>query len=116
MTHFRACNICEAMCGLAVEVERGRVTSIRGDRDDPFSRGYSCGKAAALARVHADPARLREPMMRSGDRWEPLPWSRAIDTVGTELTRIRRTHGADAVAIYLGNPVVHDYGAALFST
>jgi len=55
--HFRACNLCEAMCGLRIEVEGDRIRSIRGDADDPFSRGFLCPKATALEDVHVDPDR-----------------------------------------------------------
>jgi len=44
-THYRACNLCEAICGLAIEVCGDEIRSIRGDRDDPFSRGHICPKA-----------------------------------------------------------------------
>src|SRR5262249_58169044 len=37
-THYRACHLCEAMCGIAIETEGGKIVAIRGDADDPFSR------------------------------------------------------------------------------
>ena len=52
-THFRACNLCEAMCGLRIDADRDHVTSIRGDEEDSFSRGYLCPKAFALKGVTA---------------------------------------------------------------
>src|SRR5687767_13921943 len=58
-THFATCTLCEATCGVAVEVDAGRITSIRGDEADPFSRGYICPKAAALQDLYEDPDRLR---------------------------------------------------------
>ena len=47
---YRTCPLCEAKCGIAVEVDRsaGRVVTIRGDDEDPFSRGYICPKAYGL--------------------------------------------------------------------
>ena len=42
--HYRTCNICEAMCGLAIEHSDGEIISIRGDKNDPFSEGYFCTK------------------------------------------------------------------------
>ena len=56
--HHRACNLCEAICGLEIRLEDGRVASIRGDRDDPLSRGHICPKAVALQDLHHDPDRL----------------------------------------------------------
>ena len=103
------------MCGLAVETRGGRVTSIRGDPDDPFSRGHVCPKAVALQDVHEDPDRLRRPVRRDGDAWREIGWSEAIDEVARRLQAVRRAHGHDAVAVYVGNPTVHSLGAMLFT-
>ena len=45
-THLRTCPLCEAMCGLEFTVEDGRVTKVRPDADDVWSRGYICPKGA----------------------------------------------------------------------
>ena len=44
VTHYRACHLCEAICGLAIETEGDRILSIKGDPQDPFSRGHICPK------------------------------------------------------------------------
>ena len=36
--HYRTCNLCEAMCGLVIDHENGKIRSIKGDQDDPFSK------------------------------------------------------------------------------
>lgn len=113
--HFRTCSLCEAMCGIVVEHDDGRVTSIRGDDDDPFSRGHVCPKAVALQDVHHDPDRLRTPVRRDGDRWLPLGWDEAFDLVARQLHEVQGRFGRDAVAVYLGNPTVHSLGAMLFA-
>ena len=51
-THYRNCHLCEAMCGVAIEVRDGHVTSIKGDEDDPLSHGHICPKAVALQDLH----------------------------------------------------------------
>ena len=66
-THFRTCPLCEAMCGLEVQVTDGQVTRIRGDREDVWSKGYLCPKGTALGALHHDPDRVRVPMIRTGD-------------------------------------------------
>src|SRR5262249_39434236 len=111
-THFRTCHLCEAMCGIAVEGDR--VVAVRGDADDPFSRGHICPKAPALAELHADPDRLRGPVRRVGNDFVPVSWEAAIDEVAERLHDVQRRHGKDAVATYVGNPTVHNHGAALF--
>jgi len=114
-THLRTCTLCEAMCGLTLEVDDGRVVSIRGDADDPFSRGHICPKGAALGDVHADPDRLRRPMRRTPGGWRAIPWDEALDEAAARLGEVRREHGRDAVAVYQGNPTVHNYGSMLYA-
>jgi anaerobic selenocysteine-containing dehydrogenase len=104
------CPLCEASCGILVDVDGGRVQSIRGDPDDPLSRGYICPKAAALGDLHEDPDRVRTPLVRTGDGWREASWEEAIARAADGLARIRRRHGRDAVAIYYGNPVAHNLG------
>ena len=70
-TVYRACNLCEAICGLEITVdgstvEGPKIVSIRGDARDPFSRGHICPKGVALQDIHEDPNRLRRPMRKTG--------------------------------------------------
>ncbi|HEY1814312.1 MAG TPA: molybdopterin oxidoreductase family protein [Kofleriaceae bacterium] len=109
-TRYTSCPLCEATCGVAVELDGDRVTSVRGDDADTFSRGYICPKGTALADLHHDPDRLRHPMRRDGDTWHELGWDEAIDLVATKLRAIRRAHGADSIAVYQGNPTAHNLG------
>ena len=113
-TVYRACNLCEAICGLAIEVDSSRILSIRGDDADPFSRGHICPKAVALKDVHEDPNRLRHPMRRDGDSWHELSWDEAFELAAEKLASIQLQHGNDAVGFYAGNPTVHNSGT-LFS-
>lgn len=112
--HFATCTLCEAICGIVVETEGDRVTSIRGDEDDPFSRGHICPKAAALKDLHEDPDRLRRPVRRDGSSWREMDWDEAFDLVAARLREVQAHHGRDAVAMYQGNPTVHSLGAILF--
>jgi anaerobic selenocysteine-containing dehydrogenase len=110
----RVCPFCEATCGLAVEVEDGAITTVRGDRDDPFSRGFICPKAYGLKQLYHDPDRLRRPLRRTSSGFEEISWEQAFDLVASRLVAIRDAHGPDAIGTYTGNPVVHDLGAVLY--
>lgn len=109
-THYRSCTICEAVCGLAIEVDGDRIVSIRGDEADPFSKGYICPKGSAMADLHHDPDRLTKPMRRDGNTWQEMEWDEAFDYVATKLRDIRSHHGKDSIATYLGNPSAHNLG------
>ena len=113
-TVHRACNLCEAICGLELQVDGSRILSIRGDEADPFSRGHICPKGVALADVHDDPNRLRRPMQRVGEEWRELGWDEAFDLAASRLAALVSRHGNDAVGFYAGNPTVHNAGT-LFS-
>ena len=115
ITHFRSCNLCEAMCGLEIRAEGGKVVSIRGDDDDPFSRGHICPKAVALQDIHTDPDRLRHPVAKTADGgWRRISWDEAFDRAASGLRRVQERHGRDAAAVYSGNPNVHNYGSLLY--
>nr|WP_281367287.1 molybdopterin-dependent oxidoreductase [Nocardioides kongjuensis] len=107
--------MCEATCGLLLTIEDGVVTGVRGNPDDPLSRGHICPKGVAIGDVHADPDRLRRPVRRIGRgedaRWEEIGWDEALDLVADGLARTVDEHGEDALAIYLGNPNVHSLGS-----
>ncbi|MDP2345896.1 MAG: molybdopterin-dependent oxidoreductase [Deltaproteobacteria bacterium] len=111
MIHGRTCNLCEAMCGILVEVEGGDVVSIKGDPDDVLSRGHICPKATALADLHTDVDRLKTPLRKRGNDFEECSWEQAYDGLAGRVQDIQRRHGRDAVAVYQGNPTVHSVGA-----
>ncbi|RMI31403.1 molybdopterin-dependent oxidoreductase [Nocardia stercoris] len=103
----RQCTLCEAHCGIIVTVENTQVTRIEGNPDDVLSKGYICPKATAMGGLHHDPDRLRTPMRRVGDRFEPVGWDEALREIGIRLRRVRAEHGPHAIAMYLGNPAAH---------
>ncbi|CAM3460068.1 molybdopterin-dependent oxidoreductase [Deinococcus saxicola] len=111
--YFRACNLCEAICGLQITVQGGKVTDLRGDVNDPLSKGHICPKGTALPDLHADPDRLKRPMRRDGDTWHEMDWDEALDYVAAQLGAVREKYGADAVATFQGNPSVHNSGTLL---
>ena len=117
--HYRNCNLCEAICGIEITVRDSARNSqqldIRGDKDDPFSRGYICPKAVALQDIHFDKDRLRQPVRRTASGWQQITWTDAFAEVAHNLKRVRAQHGRDSLATYLGNPSVHNYGVILFA-
>lgn len=112
-THYRTCNLCEAMCGLAIEHDGKEVISIKGDVDDELSQGHICPKALALKDIYEDPNRLKKPVKRTDKGWIEISWADAIQEVANALADARKKHGSDAVGVYSGNPNVHNSSAIL---
>ena len=111
--HHRTCPLCEAMCGIVIEHRDGTVVSIKPNRADVLSRGHICPKAVALKDLHEDPDRVRRPLRRTASGWEEVGWDEAYDDIEARVAAIRARAGRDAVALYAGNPVVHNLGAML---
>ena len=108
------CPLCEATCGLSVSVEDDRVTTVRGDDADVFSRGYICPKGASLGALHHDPDRLRRPMVRRDGELVEVGWDEAFAEIDRRLPALIAEHGRDAVGVYAGNPSVHNTSTSLY--
>src|SRR3954447_14477922 len=111
----RTCPFCEATCGLEVEHEGGRVTKVRGDADDVFSKGFLCPKGVSLKELHDDPDRLRTPMIRQeAGTFRAASWDEALGLIAQRLPAILDERGRDACAVYLGTPSAHGLAAILY--
>ncbi|MDC0886911.1 molybdopterin oxidoreductase family protein [Altererythrobacter sp.] len=105
--HHRTCHICEANCGVLVEMEGRKVVSIKGNPDHVLSRGHICPKATAIADLQDDPDRLRSPVKRTASGWETIDWETAYREIAAKVAQLEG-EGARS-AFYRGNPGAHDY-------
>jgi len=94
------------MCGVTIRTRGDEVIDVRGDPEDPFSQGYICPKAVGLKALHEDPDRRRRPLVRGRE----VDWSEALGEAARGLRAVRRAHGEDAIAVYQGNPTIHNLG------
>jgi anaerobic selenocysteine-containing dehydrogenase len=111
----RICPLCEACCGLEIGIEAGRVTSIRGAKDDVHSAGFVCPKGAALRDLHEDPDRLRAPLVKRDGVHVEVTWDEAFAEIERRLPPILAKHGKDAAGIVIGNPAAHKVGLLLYT-
>jgi len=97
------CRICNNQCGVIVEVEDGKVLHLEGDRDNPFSQGYTCLKGRALPEFLNHPKRLLRPLKRVADgSYIEIGATQALDEIAGKLARIIERNGPRAVANYTG--------------
>jgi anaerobic selenocysteine-containing dehydrogenase len=101
-THKSFCRFCHASCAIEVDVAEGRVVKVRGDRDNPMFRGYTCIKGRELPAQHNHPDRLRSSLRRKGDTFEEISSEQALDEIAEKLRAIIDEHGPRAVALYGG--------------
>jgi len=113
-THYRNCNICEAMCGIEIKHKGEEILSIKPDPKDPFSRGHICPKAVALQDFYKDPDRIRAPIKRTDEGWQEISWEEAFSEISRKMRGIQAKYGTDAVGAYAGNPNAHNLGSALY--
>ncbi|GGK55684.1 molybdopterin-dependent oxidoreductase [Nocardia camponoti] len=114
-TLLRTCPLCEAVCGLAITLDDdNRVLSVRGDRDDPFSKGFICPKGASFGKLDDDPDLVRTPLIRGGDGFREATWAEAFDLIATRFAEVTTAHGRGSTALYLGNPNAHTVAGALY--
>src|SRR5438876_7769343 len=119
---------CPSCCSLVVTVSDGRLTSVTGNPDHPFTQGVICGKVREYAeRVHS-PLRVLTPLRRVGAKgrgeFEPISWDEAIDEIARRWRGILGADGAEAilpfsyagsmgqVQYYAGHPFFHALGAS----
>ena len=72
--HHRICPLCEACCGLELQVEDGKVQSIRGHAHDFFSAGYMCPKGVAMKDLHEDPDSIHTPLIKRNGEFVAASW------------------------------------------
>ncbi|MDX6732974.1 MAG: hypothetical protein QOC54_2922 [Baekduia sp.] len=114
---FRTCPLCEATCGLALDVDEaaGTVTKVRGDAEDVFSHGFLCPKGVAIKELHDDPDRVRTPLIKQPDgSFAAASWDEAFAEIDRRLPAIMERGGRDAVAAYIGNPAAHSLAFLLY--
>ncbi len=110
---FRTCPLCEATCGLEIELDDERVVSIRGDLEDVFSHGFICPKGSALRALHEDPDRVTTPLIRKGNDFEPASWDEAFALIDDRLAPLLAAD-RNSVALYIGNPNAHNLSNMLY--
>lgn len=100
------CFECHSRCGVVIEVEDGRLVSVKGNPDHPFSHGYTCPKGRAAMEIIYHPDRITQPLMKIGgkqsSRFEPCSWDTALDRIAERLLASRETWGAESVVFGSG--------------
>lgn len=101
------------MCGLKITYSQNQIEKIEGDKKDPLSRGHICPKAFGLKDIYEDPDRLKKPIKKINGSWREITWEAAYDEVANKIVEMNMKYGQDSIAVYQGNPSVHNLGTML---
>jgi anaerobic selenocysteine-containing dehydrogenase len=101
------------LCGMRVEVEDGRLVSVKGDPDNPDSRGFLCIRGQASREIIDNPRRLLHPLVRAGrgdTSWRETSWDEALDLIALHM----RAAGPRAVGTWSGHGLAaNNYGTRI---
>ncbi len=102
-----ACGMCQAGCGILVELDGPRIQKISGDPDSPVNKGRLCPKGAASLEYLHHPGRLKKPLKRQGPRgsgsWKEISWHEALDTVAENILKTRAAFGPEGLVFIRGS-------------
>ena len=108
-----ACILCECNCGIVVQLDGRNLARIRGDKEHPASRGYTCNKALQLDHYQNNRNRLTSPMRRRPDgSYEEIDWDTAIAEVAAGFKHISDTYGGEKIFYYGGGGQGNHLGGA----
>jgi anaerobic selenocysteine-containing dehydrogenase len=104
------------LCGMLAEVEDGRLLSVKGDPDNPDSRGFLCVRGQASREIIGNPLRLLKPLLRDrrsrGDAaaFREASWDEALDLIAGRM----RAAGREAVGFWSGHGAFsNNYGTRI---
>jgi len=110
---------CGGRCLLRVHVRDGIITRIETDDGEELQL-RACLRCRAYRQRVYDPDRLKFPMRRTGKRgegkFERISWDEALDTIVSELNRVRDTYGPASVLYLWGggdSTELHSFGLLL---
>jgi anaerobic selenocysteine-containing dehydrogenase len=95
---------CPDTCGILTEVVDGQAVSVRGDPDNPITRGWLCAKVRPYLDHVYHPERVLYPLKRVGakgeGRWQRIGWDEAIAEIADRWKRIIDESGPEAILPY----------------
>ncbi|SMF15750.1 nitrate reductase [Pseudogulbenkiania subflava] len=107
------CCYCGTGCGVLIQSDGQRLTSVEGDPTHPANLGRLCSKGRTLADTTGKPgARLLYPEQRLAKDAprQRVAWDDAIETAADRIAAAVAQHGPNSVAFYLsGQLLTEDY-------
>lgn len=88
------CNLCPGNCGISVRKIAGRPVKIEGLAEYPINDGGACLHGMSGLQYLYDPARIKTPLKKNGDKFEKISWEDAISLTAGKLADIRKANAS----------------------
>ncbi len=113
--HKTGCVLCAQNCGLLVKVANNHIIKVKGDSENPRSRGYLCRKGANIANYQHHDDRLTVPLKKTERGFVEISWEQAFAEIGAKLRKIITSHGPESFA-FIGAGGQGSHFEAAFAT
>ncbi len=91
------CNGCGNRCGILAHVKSGRIWKIEGNPEANGNLGLICPKGHGYVHELYNPHRLKGPLKRVGNRFEPISWEQAYQEIGQKINLILMESGPQSI-------------------
>lgn len=109
------CVLCAQNCGLEMLVEDNQIVKVRGDKENPRSKGYCCRKGLSIAHYQHNADRLKHPLKKVAGQHVRISWEQALAEIAEKALTIRAEYGPRSFA-YMGGGGVGGHFEGVYGT
>jgi len=91
------CNGCGNRCGIFAFVKNGRLWKIEGNPEANGNLGVVCPKGHGYLHDLYNPDRIKSPLKRVGNNFEPISWEQAYKEIGQKINLILMDNGPQSI-------------------
>jgi len=95
---------CPDTCGIVASVENGKIVSLTGDKEHPYTNGFICRKMRTYPDRHYSSERILYPQIRVGKKgagkFRRASWEEALELCAEHLLKVKKEFGGEAILPY----------------
>lgn len=95
---------CPDTCGIDAEVKNGKIVSLTGDKEHPYTNGFICRKMRTYPDRCYSSQRILYPQVRvgkkGGGQFRRVSWKEALEICAEHLLKVKKEFGGEAILPY----------------